>query len=545
MAQTIPTVLEARPGDTGWQAEKIVFDNLKSGLPDSTLVVHSQEFLSRNKNSKLCEGEADFIIVDPDQGLVILEVKSGSLRREPDGIWYHNNGKARSPFEQARKQKYQLKNELVKILHKDQLLFDLGYAVALPDSDPIKKIPTLDGDPCIVITGRELPHINHALSEIYKSFQKNKLNSKAKEVLGEVKDLFLRQIHYGVSLSQLIKNEEHLQGHLTEKQYHILTMLRKHNEVKIVGGPGTGKSFLALHKARELCKQGFKVLLLCFNRPLGRFFEKECEDLGESCFAQTFHTFAWKTVKAHTNYELDFEEVKNDNRFWKEELPFMLVEALESTRTRFDALIVDEAQDFHKNYWDAVLSATTNDHKFYVFYDPTQDIWNHEQDIPVHTLPIELDLCCRNTQNICSYIEKKTQHRITPMKELPLGEVVREENCISPEDVQIKLKEILDSLLKRERVCIDDVVILGGHSMKNSSLGPDPSLKIGKWGIESDLQKEGELIRYHTYMRFKGCESPVVILIDYDPADKRWDSRGSLIAMSRARSLLYVLQKCW
>ena len=51
-------------------------------------------------------------------------------------------------------------------------------------------------------------------------------------------------------------------------------------------------------------------------------------------------------------------------------------------------------------------------------------------------------------------------------------------------------------------------------------------------------------IQYATYMKFKGCESRVVILLDVDDSDPRWnDRRGIYTAMSRAVHELVILRK--
>jgi len=43
-------------------------------------------------------------------------------------------------------------------------------------------------------------------------------------------------------------------------------------------------------------------------------------------------------------------------------------------------------------------------------------------------------------------------------------------------------------------------------------------------------------------MKFKGCESDVVILIDVDKNDPRWKAHEAYYtAISRARHLLYIL----
>jgi hypothetical protein len=131
------------------------------------------------------------------------------------------------------------------------------------------------------------------------------------------------------------------------------------------------------------------------------------------------------------------------------------------------------------------------------------------------------------------------------MEGLPKGEEVSEIECKSAEDIQSKLKDLLKTLITVGEIDKKDIVILGGHSMGNSSLGPEKRLKLGKWIIDSTKEPVKDPIRYHTYMKFKGCESPVVILIDYDQENPRWDKTGTLIAMSRARSLLYVFKKSW
>ncbi len=44
-------------------------------------------------------------------------------------------------------------------------------------------------------------------------------------------------------------------------------------------------------------------------------------------------------------------------------------------------------------------------------------------------------------------------------------------------------------------------------------------------------------------MKFKGCDNKVVILIDVDEKDRRWNATGLYTAMSRAKSQLFVLKK--
>ena len=44
-------------------------------------------------------------------------------------------------------------------------------------------------------------------------------------------------------------------------------------------------------------------------------------------------------------------------------------------------------------------------------------------------------------------------------------------------------------------------------------------------------------------MKFKGCEADAVILLDVDDQDERWSSLAFYTAISRAKHLLYIIQK--
>ena len=44
-------------------------------------------------------------------------------------------------------------------------------------------------------------------------------------------------------------------------------------------------------------------------------------------------------------------------------------------------------------------------------------------------------------------------------------------------------------------------------------------------------------------LRFKGCDSKIVILLDVSDKDPRWDATGMYTALSRATSQAYILRK--
>ena len=90
---------------------------------------------------------------------------------------------------------------------------------------------------------------------------------------------------------------------------------------------------------------------------------------------------------------------------------------------------------------------------------------------------------------------------------------------------------------------LQDIVILGGHSLEHTSIGDNPD--VGRFHIVNRRAKIGAMeISYFTYMKYKGCESKIVILLDVDDADERWSNKGGIYtAMSRAVHQLIIIRK--
>lgn len=104
-------------------SEVKVYDNLKKLLPDDYVVFYSVAWLTRGSGSIRPEdyaawldkpytgaypiGEADFVILHPRKGLLVLEVKGGRLEME-SGNWFSRDRNNQlhdihSPVEQAKK----------------------------------------------------------------------------------------------------------------------------------------------------------------------------------------------------------------------------------------------------------------------------------------------------------------------------------------------------------------------------------------------------------------------------------------------------------
>ena len=86
-----------QPRPTKSHAEYRVYTALQTGLPPGWIAWHSL----RIHDDSGAEGEGDFILIDSDRGMLIIEVKGGAMEAR-DGRWFQN-GKPldHSPRDQA------------------------------------------------------------------------------------------------------------------------------------------------------------------------------------------------------------------------------------------------------------------------------------------------------------------------------------------------------------------------------------------------------------------------------------------------------------
>jgi len=131
MARMIPH----RPHpDTQSRAELRLFEAWQRQLPDDYVVFHSVWWQVRNTTGGVRDGEADFLLVHPDFGVLIVEVKGGRIRY--DGLnnqWFSNENPIKDPFKQGREAKYSLLDKLKELPYWRDRWITVGYSVAFPD----------------------------------------------------------------------------------------------------------------------------------------------------------------------------------------------------------------------------------------------------------------------------------------------------------------------------------------------------------------------------------------------------------------------------
>jgi hypothetical protein len=220
-------------------------------------------------------------------------------------------------------------------------------------------------------------------------------------------DLLNSILHTPIELTSLLRSEidegEHEVVRLTTGQLMVLQQLKRVRRAEIRGGAGTGKTLLALAKARQLSREGYRTLLVCFNQPLARMLMEEIADSPERdrLHVSTFHQLCEDLGRDAGTLPPKPNQPPQD--WWNQTLPDALLEAIPRLRERFHAVVVDEGQDFEKGWLTTLdlLLETPNEDVFDVFHDPARVLFREADSVESLGLqPQDPPLNCRNAQPI-------------------------------------------------------------------------------------------------------------------------------------------------
>jgi hypothetical protein len=521
--------------ETESRAEGRMFYALRDSLDNSYTIFHSFDLPTHNLKNRHIDVEIDFLVLSHRQGLLVLEVKGGSIKHDGER-WYQNaHPLEESPYRQAERNKYAITTHLERRFGK-HLPMIAGHAVCFPDV--YTKMDALPhDDEKITITGSLVPHVDTVIPAIMNSFKRETHRDLSDGEAESIRKALIPEYEYGTSLADMIGAAEQKIFKLTEEQCNLLDFLGDRKRVLVKGCAGTGKTVLAMKKARELGQNGKRVLFLCYNVPLRRLLEKSLKNLRGDITAGNYHNFCMKRLEAAGIYLPE----SSDRAFWEMEIPDAFDKLLENQPLKYDAIIVDEGQDFMAPYWITIERMLAPNGYFYIFYDPGQNLYKSDLQFPINEEPFELKTNCRNTRQICNLLTRYTSQEMKVKEDAPEGTEMVDIARSSDRERRKELSRLLHKLVNEEGVAPERIVILGGHTMEHTCIGDNA--KVGNFTIERDPEEGSHAIRYDTYMRFKGCEADAVILLDVDPKDARWDKNAFYAAMSRAKFLLYVLYR--
>lgn len=243
----------------GRVSEDLVWERLEASRRPDDLIWRNQRVTSDDRNS-----EIDFLLGLPNSGFVALEVKGGIVTVAGEAwIQRSRSGRRRriNPMKQAREGMYGLR-EYVESDPRwaDRGRVRWGHGVVVPFSDVAADFALPDCPRHMIFGQGDLEHLVPKLARITDRQVRDRPPTKVDVEL--VREILLGRGHPRMTPGWDDADEDMGGGPLTDQQRSILQVARVVNRLEVRGGPGSGKTRLALEHVRTLCAQGDRVALL-------------------------------------------------------------------------------------------------------------------------------------------------------------------------------------------------------------------------------------------------------------------------------------------
>lgn len=511
--------------------EDIMFDALEK-LPEEYYIIHSFKLVSL-QDGVIYESETDFVVYNPSKGIICLEAKAGHVKYI-DGEWFYSSGQKMShdgPYNQASSNKWKLKNYLQNspyayLLKKCKLLHAVWFP-SVTDEELNTSVLPPEADKKLTLTksalSDPLPKIEEIFSFELPNHIQTCLSDKEKEVLLRKVLCPSFDLVPAISIEHDLKKQ--IFHRMLSEQKCVLDFLVEQRTAVIQGVAGTGKTLIALEKARRHADQGEKVLFLCYNRYLHDHIASNNDHPNIDYY--TIDGFACKMCNTGS---ADYGELKSclENHYLEASFPYQHI-------------IIDEGQDFgqeniEENGIIQLLESIIVDREdeagsFYVFFDSMQLVQGEKVPDYITGADCKLTLYknCRNTENIAT----------TSMKPIRYKKPKLIDGCVKgtipkmyfPQEGE-QINQVLSIIKGYEELGLKDIVILTCRTENTSCL--------------SSYIVDGKIAgkyKFTTCRKFKGLEADAIIISDISRDILTTDAaRIFYVGASRAR--LYLSLVC-
>lgn len=507
------------------KAERAVFEALNRELSDNSEIFCNYKFFDGETTR-----EVDFIVLSPGHGVMFIEVKGGLITLSPEGKLQNTAGDI-DPHKQVTGAMYSIRDIVhQKWSQKGKPIF--GWMVVFPDYPIFDTVSTPTIPRNRIVGEMELPDIKDHLIRILHNTENATNSRQALEAISEV----LKGIRNPETVyqEQWATIEDHREA-LTQEQQMLLRIAENLPSYIVRGPAGSGKTFLALEQARQHTKAGLNTALICYNVGLANFLRKTVSQWPQDerpKYVGTFHALL------EDKWQVD-HPVTNDKDYWNSASVEKAKNNLlnRPSLTKFDAFVVDEAQDFQYNWW-TVLSLGFKDSdspaRFNAFGDIDQNIFPDESNLSFDFPPLTLHKNLRSSAEIveCAsvLIGNQIEHPNLP------GESVRFVPA-SSETAQLVADEVVDILLYDPFPAERLMLLTTNHRHQEQINRIDQRDRHGYWESYHDAEE----VFYSHVSTFKGLErSAVVVAIDgwKDPETAR---EALYVAITRARDALVLV----
>jgi hypothetical protein len=526
-----------------WERE--VRRQLAAQLPPEWTVVCNVSWALRNEAGFVRDGQCDFVVLAPGQGMAILEVKgSRGVRIGDDGIWYRTEVNRRTglpsrevaideaPPEQACRNMHSLAEIARKELSLERFPGAYAFAVAYPNGSVGGRLDL--HDPTTVLDRDHMPQLHRCIRAA--------LEARGATAGGAALTADLaRRIAATFSNSRFIVHPADTPldamedardiDELTRHQFAALRGAFELPSVAIIGPAGSGKTMLALWKLMALIEEGKRALYVCFNVALAERLRIENPAMAASI----------TSVDRLFTQVAGAPEGRVAERYFLEELPQKVLDKAADMPLvqKYEAIVVDEGQDFGELRVIALLDLLANGGQWLFFADWRQDVYRAGNgDVLGAEVTFRLYHNCRNTERTNTATNRYCRQSISSMPGVPIGVVPLVSRCTSPRAMAMRAWDLAHEFSPE-----GGAVFISPYRLGNSCVD---AVRRGH-GLEltEDIRNLGRsgFVFFSTIKSFKGLEAQQVILLHADMPDRSqaFASEDLYVACTRATGRLAIL----
>lgn len=359
MATMIPGAI--RPGTP--PGERKVFEALRDhpGTAD-WIVWHG---LSIRHHDTQVEGEADFVLLIPGEGMLVVEVKSHErVEVGDDGLWRLGGQEPtpRSPYDQVWDNARSIRKWIERRAHV--VCFPIWQAVWFParggelvaqleqriDVPAKATLSRADLDASRLVTSI-IGALRHGRRELERRVPAYRAGRPDDEDIAEVRQALQPSLSWAHAMRERREQRERDLREATERQERALQYFGASPRLIVTGPAGTGKTNVAVRAALLAANRDERVLLSCFNRRLEADLQHRLRDRDEVTVARVH-----QLMLAYAG--LTPPDGAGDD-WWNGTLPdaVLAVTRAPGFEPPFSCLVADEAQDLARDSTLEVLDS--------------------------------------------------------------------------------------------------------------------------------------------------------------------------------------------
>ncbi|MBE9202875.1 UvrD-helicase domain-containing protein [Synechocystis salina LEGE 06099] len=365
---------------------------------------------------------------------------------------------------------------------------------------------------------------------------------------------------------------------LNKKQQQLVMSRTKSGYRRIRGGAGSGKSLVLAARAAQLSIEHKQVLVVSFNitlwhylRDLAVRYQLPGKTINKYITWLHFHEWCKQVVCNEAGLSNEYNSLFKSNQCISEILDIQIVQLVnkaidnaEQEITKYDAILVDEGQDYNPIWWNVLRRVLKPNGEMLLAADETQDLYERARAWTQDAMNnagfsgvwVQLDICYRMPPTLVKYMKNFAKLYLPHLKiNLPDSDVneldlypanfkwiqVESTNCLAEESVDAILN--MPILVAPQILAYPDIVLLvPTHQLGLSCVQLLERNKINVMHVFNKNQQEQKSkkmaffmgdarIKACTIHSFKGWEARHIVIA----ITENTDLEASYVAMTRLR----------